>query len=643
MTSLKSQKGYTLIELLVYTAVFAAAVGVFSGVLITFTRVGTQTSADAELTQQLAYVQSIVRRLVRESANIENPAGVASSSLVLRMTSPAQDPTIISSDANGIYLKQGTGETLAITNNQVKVSGFEVTKYENPEAHAIVRVDLSLTYNSESPYQKITRALKFAIGRVSAATFDDSLVPNTDNSFSLGIASTNRWKDINISNLLNLGQLITDPVAGAQNGSIYYNTASSSFRGYANGVWANLGGVGWEAAGNDIYNTNSGNVGIGINPPTYKLDVTGTFRATGTSTFAGNVGIGTANPTDTLEVNGSIVTTGIQNPGKTTKILTSGTASSKILDYMEYVLDANAQAAYVTDGIVSAVTLDLMEYSSDSSAQASYVTNFVPVSAFSATGGTVTTVGSDKVHTYTTVGNSTFTVTGSGNVQVLVVGGGGGGGSTIIGGGGGAGGLIYNSSSAVTAQTYTVTVGDGGAVDTAGNNSVFNSQTAYGGGAGGAGGAGGNGGSGGGASYGTGGIGSQGYNGGSTEGGGYHGSGGGGGMGGIGGTGLSGGTCGNGGVGLGYDISGSHVHYAGGGGGGRNYDGFPPIGVGNDGGGNGASNSVAATVGTANRGGGGGGGGPASTGAKGGSGIVIIRYTPVPAVGGLQSYSEATI
>ncbi|MFA5084622.1 MAG: hypothetical protein WC475_04575, partial [Candidatus Paceibacterota bacterium] len=105
--SVSNKDGYTLIELLVYTAVFAAAVGVFSGVLITFTRVGTQTSADAELTQQLSFIQDTIQRFVRESANIENPAGVASSTLILRMASPASDPTIISSDENGIYLKQG--------------------------------------------------------------------------------------------------------------------------------------------------------------------------------------------------------------------------------------------------------------------------------------------------------------------------------------------------------------------------------------------------------------------------------------------------------------------------------------------------------------------------------------------------------
>ncbi len=75
----RSQKGFTLIELLIYTAIFSLAVGVFSGVLVTFTRVETQTSADSELTQQLSFVQSTIQRLVRDSANIENPAGVASS------------------------------------------------------------------------------------------------------------------------------------------------------------------------------------------------------------------------------------------------------------------------------------------------------------------------------------------------------------------------------------------------------------------------------------------------------------------------------------------------------------------------------------------------------------------------------------
>ena len=55
----------------------------------------------------------------------------------------------------------------------------------------------------------------------------------------------------------------------------------------------------------------------------------------------------------------------------------------------------------------------------------------------SATGGTITTDGNYKVHSFTSSG--TFTPSGSGNVEVLVVagGGGGGGGSAASGGSGG--------------------------------------------------------------------------------------------------------------------------------------------------------------------------------------------------------------
>ena len=79
-----------------------------------------------------------------------------------------------------------------------------------------------------------------------------------------------------------------------------------------------------------------------------------------------------------------------------------------------------------------------------------------------ATGGNVTRVHNDYIHTFTNSG--TFTVTKPGTVQVLVVGGGGGGGcSPYGGGGGGAGGVVYNESYAVEVGSYSVIVGAGGA------------------------------------------------------------------------------------------------------------------------------------------------------------------------------------
>jgi hypothetical protein len=220
------------------------------------------------------------------------------------------------------------------------------------------------------------------------------------------------------------------------------------------------------------------------------------------------------------------------------------------------------------------------------------------------------------------------------SVSYLIVAGGGAGTSSgnYAGGGGGAGGLLSGSTSLNFGTTYTVTIGAGGSIGSAGNNSVFNSLTASGGGVGGLvtggnGGAGGSGG-GGGSSGGTNGTGGSGTSGQGSAGG----SGGGatgirstaGGGGGASAVGNNGGTskAGDGGAGTSSSITGSAVVYAGGGGGGSDNQ---SQGVGGSGGGgNGNGLAQTGTAGTANTGGGGGGANNTLSGYAGGSGVVIL-------------------
>ncbi len=286
-----------------------------------------------------------------------------------------------------------------------------------------------------------------------------------------------------------------------------------------------------------------------------------------------------------------------------------------------------------------------------------------------ATGGTITTCGNFKIHTFT--GPGTFQVTNAGNsggsdkVSYVVIAGGGGAGGDG-GGGGGAGGFregkdaptdSYSASPLATtglttpATSYPITVGGGGAggaqpaAGAAGVNSVFSTITSTGGGIGGGRGAAGDGGSGGGGQRGspqTAGSGNtppvspaQGTNGG--PGGPPNGDDGGGGGGGATVAGSSNGPSGGagggaGGAGATSSINGTPTARAGGGGGGSSPKCVSGAGVaGAGGGGTGVTSGSNATNGTANTGGGGGGssggpGIPVTQGGSGGSGIVIIRY-----------------
>jgi hypothetical protein len=272
-----------------------------------------------------------------------------------------------------------------------------------------------------------------------------------------------------------------------------------------------------------------------------------------------------------------------------------------------------------------------------------------------ATGGTIvdTEVGgiAYRIHTFTTPGSSTFTVTKGGEVEYLIVAGGGGGGRDN-GGGGGAGGLLTGFIT-VTSQTYDITVGDGGLQFNVnfrgfqgGNSSAFG-LTAIGGGGGGGGDsggsqsgtdfansqlAGGSGGSGGGGASeggnGAGGAGTAGQ--GNAGGAGLLGSGGGGGGAGeVGKAATAANSPGNGGNGISSIISGTLVHYAGGGGGApeNSQTMLPGSGLGGlGGGGRGNNPGEIGFNGARNTGGGGGGAQVSQNAGNGGSGIVILRY-----------------
>ena len=268
---------------------------------------------------------------------------------------------------------------------------------------------------------------------------------------------------------------------------------------------------------------------------------------------------------------------------------------------------------------------------------------------------------------------NTFTPTCSGNggkVEVLQVAGGGGGGRNHGGGGGGAGGLIHTPKYSVTNSGISITVGAGGTgggngtgatnVPLKGQDTVFGSLTAIGGGIGGsedttAGRNGTTGGSGGGGSgyasptnggavqvAGQGNVGGAGA---TPNTGTQYGSGGGGGGAGSagedGGEGPNingGGSAGGGGAGLAFDISGDQKFYAGGGGGGfwegNGGAGVQAGGLGGSGvGGNGGNgNNTIAYMGTnaKNYTGSGGGGSPGSGTSRragnGGAGTVLVRY-----------------
>ena len=291
------RSAFTLVELVIYIGIVAIAGSFMGGVLLNVTKVQNRQVSSSAVNQQLQFVMQNIQRLIKESSAIDIDQGIATSTLTIRMKDEPTDPdkgfpTRIYANNGIIYLLIGQNSPAPLTTNEVKVDSLSFLKVANPPGHDSVQIDIALSTNTQNPEQSFSQTLSSAVARVSAATFDANLLPG-DTSYDIG-NSSNPWNDLHLGRDLYvgratiLGNLSTAPPDVV--GSIYYDTTTNTFRGRNNTTWTDFGSTGpWTVANNDIYNNNTGNVGVGTPTPGAKLEVAGQVKITGGTPGAGKV------------------------------------------------------------------------------------------------------------------------------------------------------------------------------------------------------------------------------------------------------------------------------------------------------------------------------------------------------------------
>ncbi|HQQ38670.1 MAG TPA: prepilin-type N-terminal cleavage/methylation domain-containing protein, partial [bacterium] len=273
----RSSKAFTLIEILIYTAIFSVVAAGIIGVAWNVTRIHTSQIAENEVDENLRYVMDLINSKVRDASIIQDATGTT---LILQMPDSTKSPVIFSLNNGTIFMQEGTADPVAITSDKVVVTALEFQRVSMPRAKDGIRINLTIAYKEPTGSTGAEREYLTTVSRVHAIVFDSDILPRDSNLYNVGL-DVARWKSGYFSDNINVGGNITAVGTVTGSAGLCMGSDCRSSWGQVTGVtgsgtqnyitkWASAGSL----TNSQIFD-NGTSVGIGTTSPGALLDVQG--------------------------------------------------------------------------------------------------------------------------------------------------------------------------------------------------------------------------------------------------------------------------------------------------------------------------------------------------------------------------------
>lgn len=150
--SQKKQKGFTLIEILLYISISVAILLFVSLFLSILLDTKTKNQTIAEVDQQGMQALEIMTQTLRNAKAINSPAVGASSPTAFSIDTqdPVKNPTIFDISNGIIRIKEGAGSPINLTSTNVTASGANFENITRPTTNGMMRIQFVLTYVNSS-------------------------------------------------------------------------------------------------------------------------------------------------------------------------------------------------------------------------------------------------------------------------------------------------------------------------------------------------------------------------------------------------------------------------------------------------------------------------------------------------------------
>ncbi len=162
-----ARRGFTLVELIVFAAIFTVAMIGFITMFIAATRVQSRQSSSNEVETQGQFLLQQVQYYVQSARLVDMPLDASATTLKLREANSSLDPTFITLTAGTVYLTQGqNGVPQPLTSGKVVVSSISFTRHYNlntsstPYGTDSVSYAFTMAANTSSSVQQYTQSFQ---------------------------------------------------------------------------------------------------------------------------------------------------------------------------------------------------------------------------------------------------------------------------------------------------------------------------------------------------------------------------------------------------------------------------------------------------------------------------------------------------
>jgi Tfp pilus assembly protein PilW len=160
----RRQKGFTLVELLLYVAVSSTLLLVTSLFLQTLleSRIKNQTITEVEQ-QGLQIIQAITQTL-RNADSVSAPGqGTSAASLTLATYTPGLNPTVFDLSGGTIRVKEGAAAAIPLTNARVTASSLLFSNLSRTGTPGVVRIQFTLSHVNPSGRNEYAYSRSFVV------------------------------------------------------------------------------------------------------------------------------------------------------------------------------------------------------------------------------------------------------------------------------------------------------------------------------------------------------------------------------------------------------------------------------------------------------------------------------------------------